>query len=340
MTQSPKPLKREASPWPHRLAVMLVVATFPLIWVGGLVTTYRAGMAVPDWPSTYGYNLFLYPWQTWIAGPWDLFVEHGHRLLGATAGLLTIAFVVAVWLDASRKWLRAAVIAALVLVIAQGVLGGVRVLADDERIALVHGCVGPLFFALCVALAVVTSRRWSEALASRRLEGASRLHRLALLTVALIYVQLVLGANVRHVAVDASWQWFRGITYMHLLLAVAVALHVLLLAGATVSLARREGPLVRPAILLALLVGVQFVLGGATWLVRFAYPEWARELFGANPNAIVEHGMLQANVVTAHVATGSLLLAAAVTLMLRAARLVPASEGNTKRAVALSGSHA
>ena len=68
-----------ANAWPHRLAVVLVCATFPLIWVGGLVTTYEAGMAVPDWPTTYGYNLFLYPWQTWILGPWDLFIEHGHR---------------------------------------------------------------------------------------------------------------------------------------------------------------------------------------------------------------------------------------------------------------------
>ena len=63
-------------------------ATFPLIWVGGLVTTYDAGMAVPDWPNTYGYNLFLYPWQTWLSGPWDLFIEHGHRLLGALVGMI------------------------------------------------------------------------------------------------------------------------------------------------------------------------------------------------------------------------------------------------------------
>ena len=76
--------------WPHRLAVLLVCRDVSLIWVGGLVTTYEAGMAVPDWPSTYGYNLFLYPWQTWLPGPWDLFIEHGHRLLGATVGLLTI----------------------------------------------------------------------------------------------------------------------------------------------------------------------------------------------------------------------------------------------------------
>ena len=84
------------SPWPHRLSIALALVTFPLIWVGGLVTTYDAGMAVPDWPGTYGYNLFRYPWQTWLAGPWDLFIEHGHRLLGATAGLLAIALVVVV----------------------------------------------------------------------------------------------------------------------------------------------------------------------------------------------------------------------------------------------------
>ena len=114
------------SRWPHRLAVVLVCATFPLIWVGGLVTTYDAGMAVPDWPTTYGYNLFLYPWTTWVAGPWDLFIEHGHRLLGALAGMLTIALTVAVFLRDGRLWMRLVVVAALCLVIFQGVIGGQR----------------------------------------------------------------------------------------------------------------------------------------------------------------------------------------------------------------------
>ena len=72
-----------SSHWPHRLAVLLVCATFPLIWVGGLVTTYDAGMAVPDWPGTYGYNLFaLSRGKRGCSGPWDLFIEHGHRLVG------------------------------------------------------------------------------------------------------------------------------------------------------------------------------------------------------------------------------------------------------------------
>src|ERR1043165_4509809 len=107
------------SPWPHRLAVVLACATFPLVWVGGLVTTTDSGMAVPDWPNTYGYNLFLYPWQTWLLGPWDLFIEHGHRLLGASVGIITIFLVATVWRKEPRAWVRWLSLAALVCVILQ-----------------------------------------------------------------------------------------------------------------------------------------------------------------------------------------------------------------------------
>src|SRR5688572_26170195 len=97
---------QHGSAWPHRWAIALACATFPLLWVGGLVTTTDAGMAVPDWPSTFGYNLFLYPWSTWLAGPWDLFVEHGHRLLGATVGLMTIVLLALIWRRDERNWMR------------------------------------------------------------------------------------------------------------------------------------------------------------------------------------------------------------------------------------------
>src|SRR5215210_1189742 len=132
--------QQRESPWPHRLAMAVASATFPLIFVGGLVTSYDAGMAVPDWPSTYGYNLFLYPWETWFFGPWDLFIEHGHRLFASGVGILTIGLVVIVWLTGARLLLKQLAVAALALVILQGVLGGMRVVWNTTWLAMVHGC--------------------------------------------------------------------------------------------------------------------------------------------------------------------------------------------------------
>jgi len=142
------------SPWPHRLAVVLACATFPLVWVGGLVTTTNSGMAVPDWPTTYGYNMFLYPWQSWLHGPWGVFYEHGHRLLGSLVGMLAIALLVAVLRTESRRWMKAMGFAVLGLVIFQGLLGGMRVRLDDRTFAMLHGFTGPLFFAVTVAMIV------------------------------------------------------------------------------------------------------------------------------------------------------------------------------------------
>ena len=121
------------SPWVFRWAMLVTLLTFPLIWLGGLVTTHDAGMAVPDWPGTYGYNLFLYPLSAWVYGPFDLFVEHGHRLLASIVGLFAIGlYVVAYWTE-SRRWMVWTCFLFLTAIIAQGVLGGVRVLFDARR---------------------------------------------------------------------------------------------------------------------------------------------------------------------------------------------------------------
>ena len=196
--------------WPHRLAVALVCATFPLIWVGGLVTSYKAGMAVPDWPTTYGENMFLYSWHKWITGPFDLFIEHGHRLLGSAVGMLTIAFLVSVWLCDRRRWMKWVSLGALAAVIAQGVLGGMRVLLDEVAVARIHGCVGPAFFAYTVALAVFTSGRWLSESPPVELEKGGQLQRLAISTTALAYLQLVLGSALRHMPIWASPAEYRA----------------------------------------------------------------------------------------------------------------------------------
>src|SRR5687767_2396741 len=109
------------SVWPHRLAVMTACATFPLLFIGGLVTSKGAGLAVPDWPTTFGYNMFLYPWSKMVG---NVFYEHSHRLVASGVGLLTIALALSLWLQERRKGLRWLGVAALVLVVIQGALGG------------------------------------------------------------------------------------------------------------------------------------------------------------------------------------------------------------------------
>ncbi len=333
----PNTKHRIDSPWPHRLAVLLVCATFPLIWVGGLVTTYEAGMAVPDWPATYGYNVFAYPWQTWVYGPWNLFIEHGHRLLGALAGLITIALAIAVFVYDRRLWMRFVVIAALALVIAQGVLGGQRVLLDERAIARIHACVGPAFFALCVALAVFTSRWWRDTKRSSPVAGASTLQRLALLTALFAFIQLVLGAHLRHVSVNTTPGTFTAYVWFHLLMAGVVAVHVVLLFANAMRRRQRKRLVVWPAALLFGLVLLQIGLGGATWVVKYGWPDWFSGTTFAAGYTIQAESLLQSHIVTAHVAVGSLILAVAVQLALRSVRMWRLTTGDTFSDVVLKG---
>lgn len=309
------PLPPAGSPWPHRLVVCLALVTFPLIWVGGLVTTYDAGMAVPDWPTTYGYNLLRYPWQTWLAGPFDLFIEHGHRLLGALAGLLSLALLGTVLAVDRRRWLVASAAGCVALVVLQGVLGGVRVLWDARQIALVHGCVGPLFFAYLGVLLVATRR--PRGLGERLPEKLPTLPASAVASawglVGLVYGQLVLGALLRHVPVAARPELFRATLVVHLLLAAAVL-------GGSVHLAwRLRASSGRPASglvggLAVLLVGWQMILGAGTYVAKYAFPAWLGGFRFAAGYVVMERSLTQSLVTTAHVANGSLILFVAVVL--------------------------
>src|SRR3954468_6042421 len=145
---------------PHRVAVFAAIFTWPLIFVGGLVTTYRVGMAVPDWPSTFGINMFLY--RFWEAA-WGVFIEHGHRLYGAAVGVSTIVLMVWFLVGERRRSPKALGVIALLAVIGQGVLGGYRVRLNSTTLAAVHGCTAQAFFALMVALCVLTGRDWATA---------------------------------------------------------------------------------------------------------------------------------------------------------------------------------
>jgi heme a synthase len=310
------------SAWTHRWALVLACATFPLLWVGGLVTTTDAGMAVPDWPNTYGYNLFLYPWQTWLVGPWDLFIEHGHRLLASSVGMLTIGLLVLILRTDKRRWMKGLGFAALALVIFQGVLGGMRVLLDERTLAMLHGCTGPAFFAVTVALTVFTSRTWLAAERSMPSDGAGVIRRLTPVVAVLAYLQIVLGAVVRHVPVDAQPDTFMLAVRFHLFLAAILALHIVAVVWLIQTRARHAHPLSGLSLGLLGLLLLQVVLGASTWIVKFAVPTWADQWISAQSVAVVQGGWTQTHIITAHVAIGSLILGAAVALALYSQRLL------------------
>jgi cytochrome c oxidase assembly protein subunit 15 len=320
------------SPWPYRLAVAVALTTFPLIWVGGLVTTYDAGMAVPDWPGTYGYNLFAYPWQKWFFGPFDLFVEHGHRLLGAAVGLLTLLLAAAAWKKDDRSWFRELSLLAVGLVIAQGLLGGARVLWDERIVALLHGCTGPAFFAFASAMVVCCSRKWRELDSSGAPALDKRLLHATWWMAAVTYLQLIAGALVRHVPLSATPDFFRAMVIFHLIFAGVVALQAAMLGWAVLSRRKSVGWLVAPTLVLLGLVALQIGLGGATWIAKYSWPEWAAGFRSAAGYVIAEKSLSQSLITTAHVANGSLILAVSVVLAVRCSRLYSVAAGLTTAA--------
>lgn len=313
----------------RRLAVALVCVVFPLIWVGGLVTTYDAGMAVPDWPGTYGYNLLLYPWTTWLAGPWNLFIEHGHRLLGTVAGLLSIALVVSTLVTRESKAVRWLAAGALLLVIAQGALGGARVLLDARQIALLHGCVGPFYFAYCACLAVVTSEAWHS---PRKMQTQnSALTRSAFIGWLLAYAQLVLGAHLRHPSDNGSSRVFQIVLLFHVILAIALVGHSAALGYSALRKAQGERWLAVPALSLIGLFFLQLTLGAATLIAKYGWPVWLASEWLSPGFVVTAQGFWSSMVVTAHVANGSLILALLATLWIRCVRSFGWGFGFTSR---------
>ncbi len=322
-TTNQRPLR-----WAHLLAWLLACGTFPLIWMGGLVTTYGAGMAVPDWPNTYGYNLFLYPLGSWLA-VWDIFLEHSHRLIGASVGLVSIALAGVLWWAEPRRWMRWVGVAAVVGVSFQGTLGGLRVLGNELFLAKVHGCTAPLFFALCTAIVAWTSSHW------RSLPAIERPRRNTLLILAgvaagVVYLQIVLGAQLRHLPPEAAPIWFLIWVWLHVVVAgVALAWGIGLWwfvsrRFADVPMLRRRG------LTFLVLIAIQVTFGLATWVVNYGFPAWFTDWIWEIDYTVVAEGPLQVTTTTAHVAFGSLTLVSAVSLGLWASRLLAAGSTTGK----------
>jgi len=286
----------------HFLAVLTAAATLILIFMGGLVTSHGAGMAVPDWPNSMGYNMFLLPLSMWQGG---ILYEHTHRLAGSFVGMCTVALAIGVWVVDARRWVKWLAGAMLAGVIIQGVLGGLRVIWNDLDLAIVHACVAQAFFGITGLMAAATSRWWIEHKPNPMTTIRNgRLFRLAVMAAAIIYIEVIVGAVMRHnqagLAIpdfplsyggilppaDADelrrvneWRMqqpdlgFQSVTlsqiwihFTHRVLAVIVAIVV---AQLVVDVLRRhvqQKLLVRPAIAMAVLIALQITLGALTVL--------------------------------------------------------------------------
>jgi cytochrome c oxidase assembly protein subunit 15 len=182
--------------WLNRFVWLLCVATLFLICSGGMVTSKGVGLAVPDWPTTFGYNMFLFPVSKWIGG---IFFEHTHRLIASIVGFMTIILAVWTWLAEDRRWVRNLGYLALFLVVLQGILGGLRVTMLKDEIGIFHACLAQAFLGLLLVIALVTTNFW-QSLSDGDVDLAKfrGTKSLALFATVAIYLQLALGATMRH----------------------------------------------------------------------------------------------------------------------------------------------
>jgi cytochrome c oxidase assembly protein subunit 15 len=296
--------------WLHRYAKFVSAATVLLIVAGGLVTSTESGLSVPDWPTSYGWNMFTFPLKHMVGG---IFYEHGHRLIASGVGFLTIGLALWLWLAEPRKWMRVLGFAALAAVILQGVLGGMTVLFFlPTAVSTAHAGLAQIFFCLTIAISLFTSRGWRSAPAAGWVDDGM-LRRIATATTVIIYIQILVGATMRHSAaglaipdfplvfggiVPPQWTPQIAIHYAHRVGALMVALAIAATAGHVLYHYGDRRELKRPAILLVCLVLAQMTLG--------AFIIWSKKDVAIN---------------TAHVIVGALTLATSLVLTLRSQRI-------------------
>ena len=299
----------------HRFAVTLAGLVVLLIAAGALVKSKEAGLSVPDWPLSYG---SLNPPRWWTIE--NVRAEHGHRLIAGTVALLTVILALLFRRQERRAWVRRIAYLAVAAVLVQALLGGITVLLFlPPAVSVSHAGLAQLFLGLVVTLATVTSTGWLRPrLAPRRLGARRRLARLAAALSGVVYVQILLGAVMRHTGAGLAIPDFPlvfgalvpprfgpgvAIHYAHRLGALAVLLLVTALLWQVLRRFRDERALVAPAVALAILVAGQIGLGGAVVLTGRAVA----------PN-------------TVHVAVGALILATSLATALCAWRGVRLGE--------------
>jgi cytochrome c oxidase assembly protein subunit 15 len=259
----------------HRFAALVAAATALLIFAGGLVTSTGSGLSVPDWPTTYGWSMFTFPFDKWVGG---IFYEHSHRLIASTVGLLIVGLAIWLRLAEPRRWVRRLGYLALAAVVTQGILGGITVLWFlPDPISIAHAGLAQIVFCLTVTVALVTSPRWAgEAPFDDR-----TLQRVAALTTGAVYVQILVGATMRHTGaglaipdfplafgqlVPPVWTTAIATHFAHRVGALVVGALILATAGHVLYHHRARPGLRRPALLLVALLVAQITLGALTVL--------------------------------------------------------------------------
>jgi heme a synthase len=270
---------------------------------GANVTSHRAGLSVPDWPTTYGQFMFFFPTSKWVG---NILYEHGHRLIASAVGILTI--ILAFWLERreSRRWVRSLGIVALAAVIAQGILGGLTVrFMLPPSISIAHAGLAEMFFCMTVALALFTSERWEQGPPAAEMANAKFVRGLCLVLTIAVYIQILLGAAVRHAETGLLAHVFgAGLLFACVVASVAAILFTV-----------KQPRFLRNALLLLFLVVVQMALGLATLITRLP------------KNATEQPSPLQVFLPTAHLALGALILATSLAIVLKTYRfLAPPKE--------------
>jgi cytochrome c oxidase assembly protein subunit 15 len=288
----------------NRYAILVACATFFLIIAGALVTSNDAGLATPDWPLSNG--------QVFPKMVGNLFWEHGHRMVATTVGMLTIVLTIWIVMKEKRSWVRKLGVFALLAVIAQGLLGGLTVkLMLPLAVSTAHATLAQLFFCTTVSLAVFTSRSWMEARPIPEVKGSLSLNYLCSTALVTIFLQLILGATLRH---SATWDKHlpTELILAHIGGAVTVTIGLGSAAIATLRRYKDEKFLTRPAMVALSLLGVQLCLGVAAFITRLASPNDPQPL---NP---------MIGITVAHVACGALVFVSTIVLTLRTYRVLPA----------------
>jgi heme a synthase len=264
----------------HLFAMLVAATTGILIFAGGLVTSTESGLSVPDWPNTYGYFMFFFPLEKMVGG---IRYEHTHRLIASTVGFLIVVLALWLWRSETRAWVRRLGYIALAAVITQGILGGITVLWYlPDPISIAHASLAQIVFCLTMTIALVTSSGWKRAYATNGPAHDDRiLQRVAAITTGLIYLQIIVGATMRHTGaglaipdfplmfgqlIPPHWDPKIAIHFAHRVGAVIVSLAILATTGHVFYHHRTRRELRRPSILLLALLATQVTLGALTVL--------------------------------------------------------------------------